>query len=118
MSDSHRPLYSIGAASKALGVPAATLRTWQDRYGVVRPDRSRGGQRLYSEDQLEQLRFLAEHVAAGLPPADAHRLLAERLTHGAPLRPGAGLGAAPGAPHPRSDRPPSLLAARAPHAAR
>src|SRR5260370_22184897 len=112
MSDSHRPLYSIGAASKALGVPAATLRTWQDRYGVVRPERSRGGQRLYSEDQLEQLRFLAEHVAAGLSPADAHRLLAEPLTHGERLTPGAAVGARPRAgprpPPPRTHKPVTL----------
>ncbi len=107
MSGSHRPLYSIGAASKVLGVPAATLRTWQDRYGVVQPERSTGGQRLYSRDQLEQLRFLAEQVAAGAAPADAHRLLDERLAGGA------GLGTA----RPGSERPVILLAERDRYAA-
>jgi DNA-binding transcriptional MerR regulator len=82
MAVSSRPVYSIGAASKVLGVPAATLRTWQDRYGVVLPDRSPGGHRLYSRDQLEQLRFLADQVAAGLSPADAHRLLGEQIEGG------------------------------------
>jgi DNA-binding transcriptional MerR regulator len=82
MAVSSRPVYSIGAASKVLGVPAATLRTWQDRYGVVQPERSPGGHRLYSRDQLEQLRFLADQVAAGLSPADAHRLLGEQIARG------------------------------------
>ena len=63
-----------------LGVPAATLRTWQERYGA-QPERNPAGHRLYSRDQLEQLRFLADQVAAGLSPGDAHRPL-ERLVRG------------------------------------
>jgi DNA-binding transcriptional MerR regulator len=82
MAASTQPVYSIGAVSKILNVPAATLRTWQERYGVVRPERSPGGHRLYSRDQLEQLRFLADHVAEGLSPGDAHRLLSEHIDSG------------------------------------
>jgi DNA-binding transcriptional MerR regulator len=108
MSGSDRPTYSIGAAAKALGVPAATLRTWQGRYGVVLPERSSGGHRLYSQDQLEQLRFVAEQVAAGLSPGDAHRLLGDRLSHGAEMGP---------TPRPSSDRPLIMLAERDHHAA-
>lgn len=74
-----QPVYSIGAVGRMLGVPAATLRTWQERYGVVVPTRSEGGHRLYSRDQVEQLRFMANQVAAGLSAADAHRLLRDRL---------------------------------------
>ena len=79
-------MYSIGAVSKMLGVPTATLRTWQDRYAVVVPERSEGGHRLYTRDQVEQLRFLVDQIAAGLSPADGHRLLQERLAAGLPLR--------------------------------
>ena len=68
MTGFSRPLYSIGAVAEMLGVPAATLRTWQERYGVVQPERSPAGHRLYSRDQLEQLRFLADQIAAGLSP--------------------------------------------------
>jgi CheY-like chemotaxis protein len=88
MGDRHpvdRPVYSIGAVSRMLGVPAATLRTWQERYAVVVPERSEGGHRLYTRDQVEQLRFLVDQVAAGLTPADGHRLLRERLGAGLPL---------------------------------
>lgn len=69
------------------GVPVATLRTWEERYGVIVPGRSRGGHRLYSRDDVEQLRFVAERVAAGLAPADAHRLLADRRMTGAAVSP-------------------------------
>jgi CheY-like chemotaxis protein len=83
-----RPVYSIGAVSKMLGIPAATLRTWQERYAVVVPERSEGGHRLYTRDQVEQLRFLVDQVAAGLSPADGHRLLRERVAAALPLRSG------------------------------
>jgi CheY-like chemotaxis protein len=69
-----------------LGIPTATLRTWQDRYGVVVPERSPGGHRLYSRPQVEQLRFLRDQSAAGRSSADAHRLLQERLEAGVALR--------------------------------
>jgi DNA-binding transcriptional MerR regulator len=71
-------LYSIGAIARMTGVPVATLRTWEDRYGLVIAARSAGGQRRYSRGQLEQLIFVAESVRDGLSPGDAHRLLAER----------------------------------------
>jgi DNA-binding transcriptional MerR regulator len=74
-----RPIYSIGAVANMLGVETATLRSWEERYGVVVPVRSDGAQRIYSRDDLERLRFVVDAVAAGATPADAHRLLAERL---------------------------------------
>ena len=70
-------VYSMGAVVKMLGVPAATLRTWEDRYGVVRPQRSAGGHRLYSRDQIDQLRFVFDLVEGGASAGDAFRLLGE-----------------------------------------
>lgn len=72
-------VYSIGAVSGMLGVPPATLRTWEERYGVVSPERTRGRHRLYSRRQVEQLRFVVRNVEQGMTPADAHRLLAAHL---------------------------------------
>jgi CheY-like chemotaxis protein len=82
---SGQAVYSIGAVSQLLDVPPATLRTWQERYAVVVPERSGGGHRLYSRDQVEQLRFIVDQVADGLPPGDAHRLLQERMATGQPV---------------------------------
>jgi CheY-like chemotaxis protein len=66
-----------------LGIAAATVRNWEERYGLVTAERSRGGHRLYSRTQVEQLRFVKERVDGGLQPAEAHRLLGERLERGA-----------------------------------
>jgi DNA-binding transcriptional MerR regulator len=72
-------IYSIGALARMLGVSPATLRSWEERYGVVVPERGAGSQRLYSRDDLDRLRFVSAQMQQGLSAADAHRLLAERL---------------------------------------
>ena len=76
------PIYSISAVERMVGVPAATLRNWEERYGLIQPQRSQGGHRVYTRDQVEQLRFLAAQLEQGLQPAEAHRLLGERLAQG------------------------------------
>jgi CheY-like chemotaxis protein len=76
---SQEPIYSIGAVSGMLGVSPATLRSWEDRYAVVVPERSTGAQRLYSRDHLDQLQFVCRQMELGLSAADAHRALVERL---------------------------------------
>jgi DNA-binding transcriptional MerR regulator len=69
--------FSIGAVARMVRVRPATLRTWEDRYGIVQPVRSGGGHRLYSRRDIERLRFVADRVREGISPGDAHRLLAE-----------------------------------------
>jgi DNA-binding transcriptional MerR regulator len=75
-------LYSIGVVSRMVGVPVSTLRTWEERYGLVIAVRSSGGQRRYSRVQLAQLSFVAEQIDHGFSPGDAHRLLAEQIDQG------------------------------------
>ncbi len=79
------PVYSIGTVAETLGIPASTLRTWEDRYGLVVPTRSEGGHRLYSRQDLERLRFIAGHLAEGMQPGEAHRLLADQVRAGSSL---------------------------------
>jgi CheY-like chemotaxis protein len=70
-----------------LGVTSAVLRAWEDRYGVVMPARSRGDQRLYSREQVDQLQFVQRLMKSGLQAADAHRVLAQRLEEGMTMVP-------------------------------
>jgi DNA-binding transcriptional MerR regulator len=81
-----RPIYTISAVARMLNVSTTTLRNWEERYGLVVPQRSPGGHRLYSLKQLDELRFLATQVQAGLQPGEAHRLLVERFGEGEPKR--------------------------------
>ena len=74
-----RPVYSIGAVARMLGVEPGTLRAWEDRYRVVVPARSGGSHRLYSRAQVEHLGSVVHSMQQGASAADAHRLLAEQL---------------------------------------
>ena len=80
-----RGIYSIGAVARMLGLSQPAIRSWEDRYGLIVAERSGGGRRLYTRDQIEQLRFVKERVDEGLSAADAHRLLAERQAGSAPF---------------------------------
>lgn len=81
---SDQPVYSIGAAARMLDVPTSTLRAWEDRYGLIKPTRSEGSQRLYSRNQLEQLKYIKAQIEGGASAADAHRLLGQELAAGRP----------------------------------
>ena len=80
-----------------LGLSQSAIRSWEDRYRLIVAERGEGGRRVYTRDQLEQLRFVKERVDEGLSAADAHRLLAERQERAGPtseeaaLHPPAGL---------------------------
>jgi DNA-binding transcriptional MerR regulator len=72
-------IYSIGAVCRMLDLSQPTIRSWEERYGVVVAERSEGGRRLYTRDHVAQLRFIKERLEEGLSAADAHRLLDERM---------------------------------------
>jgi DNA-binding transcriptional MerR regulator len=76
-------VFSIGAVARMLDVPPTTIRTWEDRYGLIVPQRSLGGQRLFTRQQVEHLRFVKDRLDGGMQPGDAHRLLADMMD-GAP----------------------------------
>jgi DNA-binding transcriptional MerR regulator len=73
------PLFSISAVAKMLDVPVATLRTWEDRYSLVVPERTPSKHRLFTREQVDQLQFVKAQMDQGASAADAHRLLRERL---------------------------------------
>jgi DNA-binding transcriptional MerR regulator/methylmalonyl-CoA mutase cobalamin-binding subunit len=63
----------IGELARRTGTSPAVLRAWEQRYGVIGPERSAGGTRLYSERDEARIRAMQAHIAAGLPPAEAAR---------------------------------------------
>src|SRR6476619_281303 len=64
-------VYTIGHAARLTGVPSATLRAWERRYGLVTPVRTEGGYRLYDDRGLQLLRAMGALVAAGWSPRHA-----------------------------------------------
>jgi MerR family transcriptional regulator, light-induced transcriptional regulator len=64
----------IGELSKRSGVSPELLRAWERRYGLLKPARSPGGFRLYSDADEARVRRMKTHLAQGVAPAQAARL--------------------------------------------
>ena len=65
---------TMGDLVERTGVPAATLRTWESRYGAPRPTRLPSGHRRFAEDDVGLVAEIARLRASGLalPAAIAH----------------------------------------------
>ncbi|MBC8409580.1 MAG: MerR family transcriptional regulator [Rhodobacteraceae bacterium] len=57
--------FSINVISNACGVKPHTIRTWEKRYQVFTPERSKGGQRLYSEVDLTKAKLIVSLIEQG-----------------------------------------------------
>ena len=55
-----RLYYKIGEACKALGIQPYVLRYWETEFPALTPSKSRSGQRVYSEKELEIIRRIKE----------------------------------------------------------
>ncbi|MEX2467298.1 MAG: MerR family transcriptional regulator, partial [Gemmatimonadota bacterium] len=77
--------YSMGAAAERTGLTPALIRTWESRYGAVRPDRTDSGHRRFSEEDVRRLQGLKALVddgrrissVAGLSDDELRREIAE-----------------------------------------
>ena len=68
------PLLRIGELSRRTGVRADTLRAWERRYGLLRPERTEGGFRLYGSADEARVRAMRARIEAGVSAAEAARL--------------------------------------------
>ncbi len=68
------PRLRIGELSRRVGVSPELLRAWETRYGLLRPDRTAGGLRLFSEEDERRVYLMRKHIAAGLSASEAARL--------------------------------------------
>ena len=66
---------NIQAVARRTGVPAATLRKWEQRYGVLRPGRTSGSHRRYSERDVLRVEWLKARLGEGYRIGEAARLL-------------------------------------------
>jgi MerR family transcriptional regulator, light-induced transcriptional regulator len=64
----------IGEFSQRVGVSPERLRAWEKRYGLLDPDRSDGGFRLYSDADVARVQRMLAHLSRGASAASAARL--------------------------------------------
>lgn len=84
------PAFNLKVVLKETGIAADTLRAWERRYGLPMPQRSAGGHRLYSQRDIEIIKWLMKRQVEGLSISRAVDLWNEHLTSG--LDPLAGFG--------------------------
>ena len=73
--DEDRPLYMISVAAELAGVHPQTLRIYE-RKQLVSPQRSAGNTRLYSQADVERLRFIQELTQSeGINLAGVERII-------------------------------------------
>jgi DNA-binding transcriptional MerR regulator len=73
--DHNEPLYNIGVVERMANIPAATLRIWERRYDFPEPTRTDGGHRLYSEREVQRLRWIKDKIDGGMQIRQAVRAL-------------------------------------------
>ena len=61
----------IGELSRRTGVSPELLRAWEQRYGLLRPARSEGRFRLYTDEDEQRVRAMRTFIAEGLSAAEA-----------------------------------------------
>lgn len=85
--------YRIQTVAQMTGLSAAVIRAWEARYGLVVPQRSESGYRLYSDEDVALLRAAQRLVGQGVAPMEIAALGRAELLDGAgpaptPLVPG------------------------------
>jgi len=73
------PRHPIRVVARRTGLTLAVLRAWEKRYAVVVPSRTEGGQRLYSDDDVERLTLLHRAVEEGRAISQVASMPTEQL---------------------------------------
>jgi MerR family transcriptional regulator, light-induced transcriptional regulator len=76
------PAYNLKVVLKETGLAADTLRAWERRYGLPMPQRTAGGHRLYSQRDIETIKWLMKRQEEGLSISRAVDLWNEQLASG------------------------------------
>ena len=67
------PRYTVGSVAERVGVPVATLRSWNQRYGVGPPHHNPGRHRLYTETDIAVVQQMHQLIGEGASPGSAAR---------------------------------------------
>lgn len=73
-------LFPIRTVSSLTGVNAITLRAWERRYGLVRPVRTAGGHRLYTQADIDTIQRVTALLERGVPISRARAALDQAVT--------------------------------------
>ncbi|ANG92585.1 MerR family transcriptional regulator [Enterobacteriaceae bacterium 155047] len=67
--------YSIGEVAERCGINPVTLRAWQRRYGLLKPQRSEGGHRQFDEEDILRIEEIKRLMKSGVSVGKVKALL-------------------------------------------
>ncbi len=70
----HLPTFNMKVVVQETGLKPDTLRAWERRYGVPNPERTSGGHRLYSQHEIDLLKWLVARQEEGMSISHAVEL--------------------------------------------
>ena len=65
-SSPNAPIFNLKAVVQETGLKADTLRAWERRYGLPEPQRTESGHRLYSQNDIQLLKWLMARQEEGM----------------------------------------------------
>lgn len=68
-------LYTIGEVAQLCDINPVTLRAWQRRYGLLKPQRTDGGHRLFNEYEIDRIREIKRWIDCGVQVGKVKTLL-------------------------------------------
>ncbi|WP_158783234.1 MerR family transcriptional regulator [Pantoea sp. BAV 3049] len=68
-------LYSIGDVAERCGINPVTLRAWQRRYGLLKPQRTEGGHRQFDDEDIQRIEEIKRWIESGVPVGKVKALL-------------------------------------------
>ncbi len=71
--------YSIGEVAERCGINPVTLRAWQRRYGLLKPQRSEGGHRQFDEEDILRIEEIKRWIERGVSVGKVKALLEDNL---------------------------------------
>ena len=85
MTDATSPdLLPMREVVSLTGINPVTLRAWERRHGLIRPQRTEGGHRLYTPGDVQRIRDILHWTGNGLPISKVGELLAQQRDSGFP----------------------------------
>ena len=101
---SQKVYYPIRKISELTGINPVTLRAWERRYNIIRPQRTAKGHRLYSPADIDRVHSpIGLAIGAETPEEIAVSIVAELIAERAARR--VAIPSSPGTPDRKASRP-------------
>ena len=71
-------LYTIGEVAQLCDINPVTLRAWQRRYALLKPQRTDGGHRLFNDADIDRIREIQRWIETGVQVSKVKNLLCEQ----------------------------------------